>query len=302
MPATTHDQATECRTPRTSNIHDIHLDAVFRQLSIDGLLDKLDRPDPIFDRTQSEPRPSPPSSFSLMFPPPSPHRGRNEKRSSLAHRQDAPSSPPRPPRPPAGPHPRSLSLPDFPGHPLPTYNDLPTPPQQRKSVRLIDLIDEDFVVNSGALGGGSGGSRRRRGSPRHRRRTSILDMMDRIDQLDSDGHNTTTTTTNNITKNHYGTNGCDDCCSTSVNETISTKSSFSSSSASSSSSSSSFMTSRSYPRGVYIVPVPLPPSSQRSPSSSSSMSGYPPDEGGYTAPLSGPVALVSSEALRHWCE
>jgi hypothetical protein len=69
-----------------------------------------------------------------------------------------------------------------------------------RSVNLFDLIDEEFVVNCGVFGGTTP-----RSSVPHKRRRSILDMIDRVFE---DQH--------------------EDC--------------------------SSFMTERSYPRGVYIVP------------------------------------------------
>jgi hypothetical protein len=137
-----------------------------------------------------------------------------------------------------------------------------------RSVTLIDLIDESFVVNSGAFGfhnedGTSGRGRRRHslsttiGSPNirqgHRRRKSILDMIDRIDSatpsssFDDDDNN------DNKSKNiDYH---CD--------------------------SSSHVMTTRSYPRGVYVVP-----SNGREASTGA---------GGNTT-----VAFVSAEAFKQW--
>eukprot|EP00536_Pseudo-nitzschia_multiseries_P007581 jgi/Psemu1/18288/gm1.18288_g len=109
-----------------------------------------------------------------------------------------------------------------------------------RSVSLYDLIDEEFVVNSGAFSGDRCGIDERimrrnchssvcSSRPQHRRRKSILDMMDRI-----------ATTTED-----------DD---------------------------SSVMTTRSYPRGVYVVPR-----TERE-----------------TTSVGNVVAFVSSEAYNKW--
>jgi hypothetical protein len=139
-----------------------------------------------------------------------------------------------------------------------------------RSVTLIDLIDESFVVNSGAFGfhkedGTSGRGRRRHslsttiGSPKigkHRRRKSILDMIDRIDSAmpsSSSSSSYDDDDNNNDNKNidyHYD-------------------------------SSSHVMTTRSYPRGVYVVP-----SNGRETATGGS---------GNTT-----VAFVSAEAFKQW--
>ena len=78
--------------------------------------------------------------------------------------------------------------------------------EETRSVNLFDLIDEEFVVNCGVFGNAQAPSTPQ--GKHHRKRRSILDMIDRIDILEDDEE--------------------DD--------------------------SSSFMTERSYPRGVYVVP------------------------------------------------
>mmetsp|Transcript_30571 Transcript_30571/g.72113 ORF Transcript_30571/g.72113 Transcript_30571/m.72113 type:complete len:212 (+) Transcript_30571:108-743(+) len=109
-----------------------------------------------------------------------------------------------------------------------------------QNVSLYDLIDEEFVVNSGAFSGDRCGVDeriiRRNGNnnacssrPQHRRRKSILDMIDRIGSTADD----------------------DD---------------------------SSVMTTRSYPRGVYVVPP----------------------TGRETTSTGNVVAFVSSEAYNQW--
>ena len=141
-----------------------------------------------------------------------------------------------------------------------------------RSVTLIDLIDESFVVNSGAFGfhnedGSSGRGRRRStiGSPnirkKHRRRKSILDMIDRIDSSmssssfdddDDDGDNNDNNENKSKTNIDYHFD-----------------------------SSSHVMTTRSYPRGIYVVP-----SNGREASTGAS---------GNTT-----VAFVSAEAFKLW--
>mmetsp|Transcript_10906 Transcript_10906/g.20128 ORF Transcript_10906/g.20128 Transcript_10906/m.20128 type:complete len:171 (+) Transcript_10906:1043-1555(+) len=74
-----------------------------------------------------------------------------------------------------------------------------------RSVNLFDLIDEEFVVNCGAFGAAPPAVEPASPRGHHRRRKSILDMIDRIP------------------------NGSEE-------------------------DSVSFMTERSYPRGVYVVP------------------------------------------------
>lgn len=80
-----------------------------------------------------------------------------------------------------------------------------------RNITLFDLIDEEFVVNCGAIH-----TRRDKPSPRSRRRKSILDLMDRIGTEENEGHKDAST---------------------------------------------SCMTSRSYPRGVYVIPRKENPSS-----------------------------------------
>mmetsp|Transcript_26251 Transcript_26251/g.56295 ORF Transcript_26251/g.56295 Transcript_26251/m.56295 type:complete len:230 (+) Transcript_26251:320-1009(+) len=108
-----------------------------------------------------------------------------------------------------------------------------------RSVNLYDLIDEEFVVNSGVNKKNNSSSTR----PTHRRKKSILDMIDRIDTMpeaDDDDNRS------GRTEDH----------------------------------SSSAMTTRSYPRGVYVVP---------------------PEERRETAAIVGnTVAFVSAEAYNQW--
>lgn len=102
-----------------------------------------------------------------------------------------------------------------------------------RSVNLYDLIDEEFVVNCGAFGGSRSGNVDGSESPprpQHRRRKSILDMIDRICTSPEDEKET------------------------------------------------EVMTTRSYPRGVYVVT---------------------PTERENTS-LGNVVALVSSEAYNQW--
>jgi hypothetical protein len=184
-------------------------------------------------------------------------------------------------------HPRSVSLPNIKKTHCVFRSHLPLRVQQRDNVRLIDLIDEEFVVNSGALQRrrssmgdttSTGSSKycnatldtmnhpsqiRTRCPRQHRRRKSILDMMDRIDQLDD----------------YYNVmNG---------SETVSTDVSLSPSL----SSSSDFMTSRSYPRGVYVLRYDGVDGDDDDRLSSSC-----------NTPLPGTFAIVSSEAYQYWNE
>ena len=77
-----------------------------------------------------------------------------------------------------------------------------------RSVNLFDLIDEEFVVNCGVFASAQQQATAETAPKKHRKRRSILDMIDRIDLLEGDDEDE----------------------------------------------SSSFMTERSYPRGVYVVP------------------------------------------------
>jgi hypothetical protein len=342
----THTHQGGGRTPRTSNIHSINLDSVFRPADISRYLETLDHQqmvvstsstvsDPTQNRSQSSrelwrksssrnetfetnEEADPTSTTATSTPARRPdrhyhHHGHGRaftdtgvegglRRSPVAghglkHRRGDPSPPP-PPLPSNGfgegrggvrRHPRSASL------PMMSNNYYPSSPvPQRQTVRLIDLIDEEFVVNSGALGKivttskTNHPNRPRLSScpnPRlQRRRKSILDMMDRIDQLDSAGCS--------VRNNNNNSNNEDNWNKSAMigQDTVSTKSSFSSFSSSSSlssASSSNFMTSRSYPRGVYIVPYNADDDEQSSTRRRS---------------LTGTVALVSSEAFQYWNE